>query len=311
MSRRAARPRRLRLRLRLPGRPAGRRAAALPDQRRAHARASRPRHRSDRGRGHVIPSVSDGSGAPGRFTARPDAARCAQDDGAVDIVFFEATSMRPAPTSQVAAASRNFVHLREGIENFLRFARAGSGRKPRMRERLARALRRRPPPRARRDARERAALSRAGREAALLPLHGVPHGPRPREQPRRTSASTTTRKADHRRARRRPRGARIARARRRARQRRPRTPRRVLPRLAGHARLSRLRLRHQLRVRPLPPDIRERLSAREARPLARRRIAVADRAHRRSGDRPGLRQRSRTRTIASGVVHAEVGRLQA
>src|SRR5712692_628677 len=31
--------------------------------------------------------------------------------------------MRPAPTTTDAAASRGFVHLREGIESFLRFAR--------------------------------------------------------------------------------------------------------------------------------------------------------------------------------------------
>ena len=47
----AARARRLRLRLRLPGRPAGSGAAALPDQRRAHARAPRPGHSGDQRRG--------------------------------------------------------------------------------------------------------------------------------------------------------------------------------------------------------------------------------------------------------------------
>src|SRR5437764_14370491 len=45
--------------------------------------------------------------------------------------------MRPAPTSQAAAASRNFVHLREGIENFLRWGRGKVWQDATMRERLA------------------------------------------------------------------------------------------------------------------------------------------------------------------------------
>src|SRR5438046_2088465 len=45
--------------------------------------------------------------------------------------------MRPAPTSQAAAASRNFVHLREGIENFLRWGRGKVWQEATMRERLA------------------------------------------------------------------------------------------------------------------------------------------------------------------------------
>src|SRR5213592_3924195 len=44
--------------------------------------------------------------------------------------------MRPAPTSQAAAASRNFVHLREGIENFLRWGRGKVWQEATMRERL-------------------------------------------------------------------------------------------------------------------------------------------------------------------------------
>src|SRR5207248_5458290 len=46
------------------------------------------------------------------------------------------------------------------------------------------AFGRRPPPRPRRNARQRTPLRRAGCQAALLPLHGIPHGPRPRQQPR-------------------------------------------------------------------------------------------------------------------------------
>jgi starch phosphorylase len=44
--------------------------------------------------------------------------------------------MRPAPTSQAAAASRSFVHLREGIETFLRWGRGKVWQEATMRERL-------------------------------------------------------------------------------------------------------------------------------------------------------------------------------
>src|SRR5262249_10436862 len=45
--------------------------------------------------------------------------------------------MRPAPTSKDAAASRSFVHLREGIENFLRWGRGKVWQEATMPERLA------------------------------------------------------------------------------------------------------------------------------------------------------------------------------
>ena len=45
--------------------------------------------------------------------------------------------MRPAPTSQAAAASRSFVHLREGIETFLRWGRGKVWQEATMRERMA------------------------------------------------------------------------------------------------------------------------------------------------------------------------------
>src|SRR5881394_1245842 len=44
--------------------------------------------------------------------------------------------MRPTPTSQAAAASLNFVHLREGIENFLRWGRGKVWQEATPRERL-------------------------------------------------------------------------------------------------------------------------------------------------------------------------------
>src|SRR5881397_2095151 len=44
--------------------------------------------------------------------------------------------MRPAPTSQSAGASRSFVHLREGIETFLRWGRGKVWQEATMRERL-------------------------------------------------------------------------------------------------------------------------------------------------------------------------------
>src|SRR5437762_2945155 len=46
------------------------------------------------------------------------------------------STMRPAPTSQAAAASRSFVHLRESIENYLRWARGKVWQEATMRERL-------------------------------------------------------------------------------------------------------------------------------------------------------------------------------
>src|SRR5258708_9755289 len=44
--------------------------------------------------------------------------------------------MRPAPTTTDAAASRGYVHLREGIETFLRFARGKVWSEASMREKL-------------------------------------------------------------------------------------------------------------------------------------------------------------------------------
>jgi len=44
--------------------------------------------------------------------------------------------MRPAPTSQAAGTARNFVHLREGIEAFLRWGRGRVWQEATMRERL-------------------------------------------------------------------------------------------------------------------------------------------------------------------------------
>ena len=44
--------------------------------------------------------------------------------------------MRPAPTTTSAAATRSFVHLREGIETFLRYRRGSSWKEASMREKL-------------------------------------------------------------------------------------------------------------------------------------------------------------------------------
>ena len=64
---------------------------------------------------------------------------------------------------------------------------------------------------------------------------------------------------------RRPRRGGGERARRRAGQRRPGPAGGLLPRLAGDARHARLRLRHQLRVRPVPPGDRATASRRRSR----------------------------------------------
>ena len=58
------------------------------------------------------------------------------------------------------------------------------------------------------------------------------------------------------------------RARRGPGQRRPRPAGGLLPRLAGHARHARLRLRHQLRIRPVQAGDPQRRTGREARQLA-------------------------------------------
>src|SRR6266568_3376345 len=44
--------------------------------------------------------------------------------------------MRPVPTTTEASASRGYVHLREGIESFLRFARGKVWSEASMREKL-------------------------------------------------------------------------------------------------------------------------------------------------------------------------------
>ncbi len=76
---------------------------------------------------------------------------------------------------------------------------------------------------------------------------------------------------------------------RRPRQRRPRPAGRVLPRLAGHAGLPVLRLRHPLRLRHLPPAHRQRRAGRGARRLAALRQSVGDPAPGRPVPRAVLR----------------------
>ena len=44
--------------------------------------------------------------------------------------------MRPAPTSQAAGVAHSFVHLREGVETFLRWGRGKVWQEATMRERL-------------------------------------------------------------------------------------------------------------------------------------------------------------------------------
>ncbi len=72
-------------------------------------------------------------------------------------------------------------------------------------------------------------------------------------------------------------------------QRRPRPAGRLLPRLAGHARHARLRLRHQLRIRPVSSGDPPRRADREGRQLAHLRHALGDRT------RPGRRHRAAVR----------------
>ena len=98
---------------------------------------------------------------------------------------------------------------------------------------------------------------RPGRQARLLPVARVPDGPDAGQQPDQPGAPRRLR-AGARRARLPARGSPRSGVGRRARQRRPRPARGVLPRFAGHARLSRLRLRHPLRLRHLPPAHRQR-----------------------------------------------------
>ena len=94
---------------------------------------------------------------------------------------------------------------------------------------------------------------------------------------------------------RRPRRAPRAGARRGPRQRRPRPPRRVLPRLDGHARLPGHGLRHPLRVRHLRAGDRRRLPGRARRRVAQLRQPL--------GDRPARSTRCRCASAAASSTH--------
>ena len=122
-------------------------------------------------------------------------------------------------------------------------------------------------------------------QAGLLPLDGVPHRPvdvqQPRQPPRRAVRARGGPGAG-----RGPRPARRGGARRRARQRRPRPPRRLLPRLDGHPRHPRRRVRPAVRVRHLPPGGRGRPAGRAARPLAPPARPLGGRPPRGGGGRP-------------------------
>ena len=83
------------------------------------------------------------------------------------------------------------------------------------------------------------------------------------------------------------------RIRRRARQRRPRPPRRLLHGQHGDAVDRRVRLRHPLRQRPVPPDHPQRLAAGDSRGLAHARQSVGIRA-------PGGQLRDRLRRLGGG-----------
>ncbi len=152
------------------------------------------------------------------------------------------------------------VHLRDGIESFLRFAKGRLWREASQRERLQ-ALSvavRRAALDAMRDSERRYREQDAKRVYYFSmeflmgrALREQPHEPRHLRRGARGGLG----------AGRRLRRAAGARARCRSRQWRPGPPGGVLPRLARHARLSRLRLRHQLRVRPLQADLRQTASS--------------------------------------------------
>ena len=115
------------------------------------------------------------------------------------------------------------------------------------------------------------------REAGLLSEPRVPDRP----AARRCDAQPRAARAGHRglaRARRRPGGRARGRARRSTRQWRPRPARRLLPRQHGEPRHRRLRLRHPLRARPVPPGPRRRLAGRAAGELAGVRQSLGVRA---------------------------------
>ena len=120
---------------------------------------------------------------------------------------------------------------------------------------------------------------REGPEAGLLPVARIPD--RPADARRRHQHGTHG--GDARGAgppRRRPRRGGLPRAGRRARQWRPRAPRRLLHGIARHRRRPRLRLRHPLRPRPLPPADAGRLAGGAARDVARPRQPLGVRAPR-------------------------------
>ena len=136
------------------------------------------------------------------------------------------------------------------------------------------------------DERDAHDLSR-GREAGLLPQPRVPDRP----ADARRGLEPGPHRADARGAeapRRRLRRDRRARGRRGARQRRPRPARGLLHGEHGDGRRARLRLRHPLPPRPLPPGDPRRLAGRAARDLARARQPLGVRP-----PRGGLRHRLR------------------
>ncbi len=123
-------------------------------------------------------------------------------------------------------------------------------------------------------------IARSRPQGDVLPVGGVPDGSavgrqsaQPRHRGRGASGPCGTRPGPRR-------GARVRRG-ARAWQRRPRQARGVLPRLAGHPRTTRDRIRHPLRVRHLRPGDPRRLAGREDRQLAGQREPVGDRQTRR------------------------------
>ena len=131
----------------------------------------------------------------------------------------------------------------------------------------------------REDARDRGPLRAPPRQETLLPLAGVPDRPLAREQPLQPRHHRHLPRVSGR-NRHRPATALRRRTRRRAGQRRPRPAGRLLSRFARHPGYARLRLRHQLRIRPVPPGNPRRLPDRTPRQLAARDLAVAGRAPR-------------------------------
>ena len=151
--------------------------------------------------------------------------------------------------------------------------------------------------------------SAGGCQARLLPLHRVSSRTVPDQQPDQSGHLRPL--SGHARKHRggsRARGG--ERAGCRARQRRARPARGLLPGLAGHARHAGLRLRHQLRVRPVPPGDRQRRPEGKAGQLARPPDALGDRAARGGVPRPCLRPH-RARRRPPGPVQPDVAGLAA